>query len=85
MRQRAIPKVTSEFLAYVPVWRVPGSPFSRGGPNFGGNDLGFDFGPVTVFLKQPGLCFILSGCEGQHLPPDSFPFVAPFFLCSSVL
>lgn len=56
------------------------SPFSSGGPNFGGNDLGFDFGSVMVSLKQPGMCFVLSFYEGCHLPPDSFPFVAPYLV-----
>lgn len=36
-------------LASVPVWLVLVIPFTTGGPCFGGNDLGFDFGSVIVF------------------------------------
>lgn len=60
-------------------------PFTREGPSFGGNHLGFDFGHVMVSLKQPDMCFALSGNEGKPSgPPNSFTLVALLYYLNLV-
>ena len=72
VREGAVSQMTSECLASMPTWPVLVSPFTRGGLSFGRNDLGFDFEHVMVSLKHPGVYFVLSNCEGRHLPPHGF-------------